>query len=378
MKIIHVIEPFAAGLVTFLQDIVADTKNNEFIIIHGERKNVMKADDVKKVLPDNIKYIRWTNAIRNISLKQDIKAGIELYKILKPYKNCDIVHLHSSKAGFIGRIVCFLLGIKNVVYTPNGVSFINKDISKIKSLTYLLLELFGYLFAGKVISTSISEYEALKKNKIKSKTIFNGTNISDKPFKRYEHKKFRIVTSGRIAKQKAPNLFNIIAKHFENDDNYEFIWVGDGIQNELLNSKNITKTGWLNKSEVEKYLQSADLYISTARWEGLPFSVLEAMNVGLPLLLSKCIGNKDLVVEGINGLFYDTYNEAIENIKLLKDHKEIANLMGINSHKICSDNYCNKHANAIYQNLYVSIILHQDIVLGYDKPNCNIRQVIYT
>lgn len=376
MKIIHVVEPFAAGLVTFLQNIISDAQNNEYIIIHGERINVMKADDVKKTLPIGIKYIRWNNAIRDISLKKDIKASMELYYILKQHKDVDIVHLHSSKAGFIGRMICFILGIRNVIYTPNGISFINNDISKFKSLAYLSLEFLGYIFPGTIMSTSISEYKALKKKKINSKTIFNGTEISEKPTKINNNKKFRIVTSGRIARQKAPNLFNSIAKHFEDNDNYEFVWIGDGIQNELLTSSNIRKTGWLNKNGVEKELQSANLYLSTAQWEGLPFAVLEAMNIGLPLLLSRCIGNNDLVVEGINGLYFDSSNKAIENIKLLKENKQITDLMGYNSHKICLNNFCKKKTFSMYNDLYSSIMLGKEVTPGYDNLECKLQHVL--
>lgn len=48
----------------------------------------------------------------------------------KKIDNIDIIHLHSSKAGFLGRIVSFLLGkSKKTIYTPHAISFLRLDVS---------------------------------------------------------------------------------------------------------------------------------------------------------------------------------------------------------------------------------------------------------
>lgn len=61
---------------------------------------------------------------------KDIKALWELYIILKKIDNIDIIHLHSSKAGFLGRVVSFLLGKSSrTIYTPHAISFLRLDVS---------------------------------------------------------------------------------------------------------------------------------------------------------------------------------------------------------------------------------------------------------
>lgn len=364
MKIIHIVEPFAAGLVTFIKTLVDNHEEDEHIVIHGQRKNVMPLGEVRKLFPSYVKFIHWKNAQREVSIIKDLQAFIELYRILKQHRDADIIHLHSSKAGLLGRVVCFLLGIHNVLFTPNGVSFINDDISKRKSFFYATLERLGNLFPGQVIASSHSERVALKSHHIQAGLITNGTEItkSIKPFRSESSKKpFKVVTCGRIAPQKAPNLFNRIAKSFEGNPNFEFVWIGSGIERHKIDASNVRITGWVNQEQVNKELMSADLYLSTARWEGLPFAVLEAMNLGLPLLLSRCIGNNDLVEEAVNGFLFEKGWEAVENIRFLSKENNILQKMSIESHRICAEKFRKEDSALAYKKLYFELLQKSSI-----------------
>lgn len=87
--------------------------------------------------------------------------------------------------------------------------------------------------------------------------------------------------------------------HFKDDTRVRFLWIGDGeLRNEIQENEQVQVTGWVTPNEVQHYLNQIDVYISTSLWEGLPLSVLEAMNCGKPLLLSDCVGNVDTVKMG--------------------------------------------------------------------------------
>src|SRR5690606_22885604 len=79
----------------------------------------------------------------------------------------------------------------------------------------------------------------------------------------------------------------------------------------------------------------ADLYLSTSRWEGLPFSVLEAMSFGKALLLKTCLGNQDLVREGKNGFLFDSIKEAVDIIDFYQKFPIYSELAGMKSKLIC-------------------------------------------
>lgn len=191
------------------------------------------------------------------------------------------------------------------------------------------MEKFAGFFGGKIVACSKSEKEAIEEQGIKNVTFINNgikplqiekkVNISDK---------ITIISVGRLSIQKNPKLFNDIALEFKDNPNIQFIWCGDGELKSELTSPNIKCTGWIERKKLEIYLANADIYLSTSLWEGLPLSVLEAMSIGLPIILSNCVGNRDLVED--NDLLY---NNKIEAIKIINDFRENNNLFIIKEKK---------------------------------------------
>ena len=58
-----------------------------------------------------------------------------------------------------------------------------------------------------------------------------------------------------------------------------------------------------NREPILPYLSITDLYVSASRIEGLPFNVMEAMACGLPMILSDCKGQRDLLRNHPNSLY---------------------------------------------------------------------------
>lgn len=351
MRIIHVMECFAGGTFNFLVDLTKEISSEEHIIIYGtNRENI--PTNFEKLFSPNVKFIKWQTAQREMKPLKDIKALWELYIILKNIKNIDVIHLHSSKAGFLGRIASFLLGKSNrVIYTPHAISFLRLDISPMKRNIFIWMEKFASLFGGKIVACSESEKEAIIEHGIRNVTfINNGINpfLIEKKINTTD--KITIISVGRLSIQKNPKLFNDIALSFINNSNIQFIWCGDGELKSKLNSPNIRCTGWIERKDLEIYLSKADIYLSTSLWEGLPLSVLEAMSIGLPLILSNCIGNKDLVKN--NGFLYRNRSECINNIQKLLNDKILLNKQGISSKKFFKKAFILEDMGINYLKLY--------------------------
>jgi glycosyltransferase involved in cell wall biosynthesis len=359
MKIVHIVEPLAGGIVTFLKSLVENLPDDFHIIVHGERKQVMPFSEVKKEFAyPNVKFLRWKSAQRSLRLKEDISATVELYSILKRLKKSgsfDVVHLHSSKGGFIGRIVCRMLGIQHlVVYTPNGAPFLG-SASNVSNFMYKRLEKLASTFGGQVVCCSFSEQKAYESAGINALMINNGTpggKIVGSLNKPQKNRLFRIVTSGRIVNQKNPVLFNKIATYFQEFKQFEFIWAGDGTDRHLLTATNIHVTGWLGKSDLDSIVSNADMYLSTATFEGLPFSVLEALALKKPVLLTDCVGNKDLVMEGLNGGTFQHENEAINKILQFYNNSSMLRVMGEHSATYCKNAFDYTDTCKRYRKLY--------------------------
>jgi len=368
MKIVHVVEPLAGGIVTFIKSLVQNLPYDQHLIVHGEREQVISFADVKKqFVSTNVKFLRWKSAQRSLRFQKDTKAAMELYTILRRLKSnhsVDIVHLHSSKSGFIGRVVCRMLGIQNqVVYTPNGAPFL-VGTSIASNFLYKKLEKLAAGFGGQVVCCSASEQIAYKLAGIDSLNINNGTHFKKTipfPDKAKSTGRFRIVTSGRIVNQKDPALFNAIATYFEEFKQFEFVWIGDGSDRYLLTAKNIRVTGWLDKESVDGIVFNADMYLSTAHFEGLPFSVLEALALKKPVLLTDCVGNKDLVMKGLNGDVFKSKNEAINKILQFYNNSSMMSLMGTYSGDYCKKSFDEEDTYCSYKLLYQKAVFNQEI-----------------
>jgi glycosyltransferase involved in cell wall biosynthesis len=362
MTIVHVVEPFAAGIAVFVKSLTEMMPEDVHIIIHGERKEEMAASEVKKIFPQkNIRFIKWRSAQRAVNPLKDFMAFSELYKILRRLKKInlvDVVHLHSSKSGLLGRAACCMAAIENVVYTPNGAPFLSGRNS-VANYFYEQLEKIGNGLGGSVICCSESEFNAYKKIGIHARYVNNGISLQSAAHapNDMQRKKFRIITSGRIVGQKNPYLFNTIASYFQEFEDFEFIWAGDGADRAVLIAKNITITGWLPTEDVKTLVTESDIYLSTSLYEGLSFAVLEALALWKPVLLSDCVGNMDVIKSGLNGDLFKNETEAIIKVLHYYNNREMLQVMGAFSHQICTAEFNAEQNFNTYRDIYTGATL---------------------
>lgn len=361
MIIIHIVEPFAAGVAVFVKLLTEAMPNDMHIIVHGERKKVMSAKEVKQNFPrNNVRFIRWRSAQRSIDPFKDILAFSELYTILRRLKRkglVDAVHLHSSKSGLLGRAAARMAGISNVIYTPNGASFLSAK-NPVLRFFYRQLERLGSKLGGRTVCCSPSELHAYHELGIDAQYISNGVDAQKTamPYKREKDRKFTIVTSGRIDKQKNPVLFNEIAEYFRDFPDMQFIWIGEGKDKKYLTADNITVTGWKGSGDVHRLVARSHVYISTSVYEGLSFAVLEALALRKPVLLSNCTGNMDLVKQGVNGDLFNSPYEAIVKLLQYYNNREMLDVMGQYSADICATEFDVKKNFKSYRELYKGIL----------------------
>ena len=345
-KILHLVESFGSGVFTFLVDLVNSTdKEFDIVIAYGVREETL--ENFKEYFSDRVKFIKVDNFTRSINPKKDLKAIKEVKKIVKQIKP-DIVHMHSSKAGAVGRIA---ISAKNrkLIYNPHGFSFLKQDDSKMKRFIYKAIEKILTFRKCTIVGCSQGEYEEAKKLSKNSICINNGINIEKlkeetqglEP-KEIDYKNLKVCTSGRIGYQKNPELFNGIAEKLPN---IKFTWIGDGELRDKLTSKNITITGLKERKEVLKILNDNDIFILTSLWEGLPISLLEAMYMKKLCIVSNCIGNRDVIKNGKNGYIADTVKEYVKEIVDFNkfDLMEKAKQDIINKYNL--ENMINKYTN---------------------------------
>lgn len=329
-KVVYVVESFGAGVYTFLTELSNSIIDYyDVVIIYSLRKET--PTNFENDFNPKIKFKR-INMYKGLNPYKNLRALFLLKKILKN-ESPDVIHLHSSIAGFLGRIVCFVnrFDMDKVFYNPHGFSFLKQNESKLKRKLFYELECFTSRLGGCTVGCSPSEYEKALKISKNCVNINNGidTKKMDQIIKEnklsishIKNNPIKVGTVGRICYQKNPELFNNIAKSFPSHD---FVWIGDGELKDKLIADNIKITGWRERKEVIKELLDVDIFILTSRWEGLSIALLEAMYLGKVVIVTNVTGNRDVVSNNINGYVANDLFEYTKAIKYITSNNSSYN-----------------------------------------------------
>jgi glycosyltransferase involved in cell wall biosynthesis len=108
----------------------------------------------------------------------------------------------------------------------------------------------------------------------------------------------------------------------------------------MLNiSKNIRFLGVRN--DVRHLLSAADIYVMPSLWEGMPIALLEAMNLGLPILITQVEGVMDLIEHNESGFLVpprDT-QALVKGINFLIENPFVRNRLGARAKEVFLNGY---------------------------------------
>ena len=252
-------------------------------------------------LPSEVEQFKLKNMVKPIKIKKDLKVFFELKKVVRTFKP-DIIHLHSSKAGVLGRLVAFP-HCRRVVYTVHGF-----DSIRLKYRIFLPLEKVLQHFCGAIVGVSDYDNKNLHSEKIRRNvsTVYNGidekTVLQSENFPVTVDKKI-VMTIARIAPPKNINLFLDIAKKLPE---YDFVWFGGSPEHsvdELKSIYEIPENAFLlgDVPNASSYIHFCDLFVLFSNFEGLPMTIIEAMSQKKAVVASDVGGIYELV-DATNGV----------------------------------------------------------------------------
>jgi len=280
-------------------------------------------------------------SIQIIQLPQFSKFNLlAIFHLVKIFKglDLDLIHSHDPRGRLLAHPAARLLKIKAIhtfhmsplFYSLNSLQMIfYKNVERIWNNQISTKS----IFVSKNVEKMYEDLGLIKASK--GVTIYNGIDLSVfKPFLRNKDKIRKSVRAalnisssfilacivGRLEKQKGIDYLIEAANIIINDSkdsnimNIRFIIVGDGsLKNELENltkEKEIQKyfyfIGYKSLNEVYKIMVSSDIFILPSRYECFPYTILEAMAIGLPCIVSNVGGNSELVDNGVTGYVVPT------------------------------------------------------------------------
>ena len=326
------------------------TDRYELILVYGlsleSRMTAAESRSVEEKMAmarnKGVKCIPLPLLVRKINPLQDFRTFVSLWILLQQEKP-DIVHTHSSKAGFLGRWAAWFAGVPLIVHTPHGHVFFG-HFNPMMSRIFLLVEKITALITDHMVALAEGEKKdyvelsIIKPERID--IIHSGVDI-DRYLKtqvNIENKKISIGlnpkslvvgTVGWLLPIKGPmHLLNAMIKIWPSLSEVQLVYVGKGDQEEVLKqqamkmgvSDKVKYLGW--RDDVHELMPLFDLFALPSMNEGMGRVLVEAMAAGKAVVASNVGGIPDLVHHGQNGFLVEPgdvngLSAAIE--KLLAD-----------------------------------------------------------
>jgi glycosyltransferase involved in cell wall biosynthesis len=232
------------------------------------------------------------------------RRWLPLYLIRLPLQlvlgRYDVIHCHLSASNWLGKPLARMLCVPVIISHDH-----NNDALRIDSTAARSIDRFANLFADRIfaVAPSIREY-LISSEKIaptKIRVIANG--VAEGVVGDRGKKSGKVIGgAGRLVLQKNFDRFLRIARALVNiDSSYQFIIAGSGPLDQRLR-KRANELGvrveWLGvQQSLEVFFARIDLYLLTSDYEGLPMTLLEALQKGIPAAAT--------AVDGVRETFSD-------------------------------------------------------------------------
>lgn len=326
----------------------------------------------KKGIPD----FTYSCLIRRINPLLDLRCLIRLFFFFRKERPF-IVHTHTSKAGFLGRLSAWLARVPVIVHTPHGHIFWGYYGPLITEL-FINMERLIAKITDKIICLTEQEKRDHIQFRIerpeKFVTIHSGIDFPVFQKSSFLHGRLRdelgipngepvIGTVGRLVPIKGHEYmiraFALLMNEFENS---WLILVGDGflgtylkrLSRELGVSERVVFAGW--RFNVSDFLSFFDIFVFPSLNEGMGRALVEAMAAGKPIVASNVGGISDLVKDRQNGLLFrpgDIDGMAMAMKRLLNNQEMMIDMgkMG----RIMAENYSVEKMVKRIDDLYFSL-----------------------
>ena len=314
MRILYVVTSASFGgaplhVLQLIQNMV--NQGHEVGLVAAPEPRLMK--EIEKL---NVKMFPNIHFVRPLNPWRDIKAIWPVIQAIRSF-NPDIIHAHSTKAGLAARFASFIFH-KPVIFTAHGWIFSEKG-GVGKRYLLIMLEWLAAKVTSKIICVSHFDRDLAIKYKIappeKLVVIHNGIEPAaffDNNRDRQSNTSniLRLVMVGRLDPPKDPITLLQALKHIK--INYKLLLVGDGelrrTVEDYVVANHLEKRVFLmgERKDISKILSVSDIFILSSSKEGFPYTIIEAMMAGLPVIATSVGGVPEMVEDGVTGLLVNS------------------------------------------------------------------------
>jgi glycosyltransferase involved in cell wall biosynthesis len=382
MRVVHIITRLIVGGAqenTLLNcaDLKADFGDDVLLITGAETgREGSLAEYFEHSVPIKI----LPNLIRSISPCKDIFAYYAIKRCLAEFKP-DVVHTHSAKAGILGRLAAWNLGVKLVVHTVHGAPFYPYQNRLVRKF-YQYCEWFAAKYCHAIISVADAMTDLMVNAKIaphnKFTTIYSGMEIEPllnaKTLRQETRNKYGIIEND-IVIGKIARLFHLKGHEYliaaaksvlQKIPNAKFLLIGDGIlmekfQNEIKEQgidNRFIFTGLLPPEDIPAIISAMDILVHTSLREGLARVLPQALLAGVPVISYDIDGAREVVINDVTGYLIPpkSVTELANAIIKLAESPTLRNQLGQNGQKKFTKQFNHHNMTAQIRELYKSLL----------------------
>ncbi|MBZ0280263.1 MAG: glycosyltransferase family 4 protein [Anaerolineae bacterium] len=256
---------------------------------------------------------------RSLNPLRDLKTIWKVYQLIREFQP-DVVHTHTAKAGFVGRVAAWAAGVPVILHTFHGHVF-RGYFSPLKTWVFILLERLTARMSDTIITLTeglrrelAEEYHIARKGRITVLPLGLDLDVFAKQSRKAGT--FRAAWGipadvplagivGRITPIKNHPLFLEAAARLKGElPNAHFVIVGDGetrteieaLVDTLGLHGSVTFTGW--QRDLPPVYGDLDVLVISSLNEGTPVTVIEALAAGCPVVATAVGGLPDLLDGG--------------------------------------------------------------------------------
>ena len=289
---------------------------------------------------------------RKVASRVNVEAIGTLARMIREASpRIDVVHAHSAIGGAVARLAVLVAGLWGrrpaVVYTPHGFAFL--DGSPARRRGFLAVERILGLTTDRVIGVSPTEAEVAWRRRVvpreRAVAIPNGIDPTTMPTSA-DGVRARaeegwdtspvVMTVARMTPQKDPSTWlRVAARIAASRSDVRFVWVWGGetaqeVRDEAHRLGIADRVDFVGfRPDARRLVAGANVFLLTSRFEGLPYSLIEALAVGVPVVATDVTGTRDVVRHGVTGLLSpagDVEGLASHVLSMLRDPKRAAAL----------------------------------------------------
>ncbi|WP_424767445.1 glycosyltransferase [Paenibacillus sp. sgz302251] len=351
-RVLHLSEFTKGGIETHLNEVLKYQMERYDIFLMVSEQNSSK--ESLHISPERLYIYPYKR-----KLSYFFKAMRSIWQTVKEV-HPDIVHVHGTFAGFFLRTLFFFKRQRPIIiYCAHGWAFL-MDTAAWKRKIFAMVERMLSLRSDFIINISKHEYEMAVKYGLsseKSVVVYNG--VSDTPPTKHlpfatDETKINLLYVGRFDRQKG---FDLLLEVFIGHEfpNVNLYLVGDTVLEEAASYEypaNAVKIGWVDHSEIDRYMEACDAVIVPSRWEGFGIVAIEALRNKKPVIASNRGALPEIIRHGVNGYIFD-FDHKEELVGIVQElDKDRLRAMGQTGEQIFHEKFHSEQMNKQIERLY--------------------------